>query len=463
MYKFSLLIALLFCVFKAQSQDKINNRYQERFFQISVVPGLGLNGMHSAWYLNKFSLNIFSGYSAANRYFQLSGISSTATQYATGIQIAGIANVVGSNSFINLSLGEERKQMREGFKSNMTGIQFAGIINLVRNDMSGIQLTGAINFVHGSNRGFQLAGISNMVGEDHVGMQIAGLYNVALRNSTGTQISLLSNLTNGAMYGLQLSLFNKAWRINGKQSDPPSKVTGWQIGLVNLASKMNGVQIGLINRARQMRGTQIGLINFFSTAPNKKHGNNGTPIGLINIGNKGAHNRLYSTETFIYNFELTTGNCFNCTKTRSEMPLNNKFKIMNQNALIIAYNSPVFKGANDPEWAIGYGFEKVHYNKNSMGEADMKNERYFFSYGLKLLHLNYEKKIENALSLLTTLDLEFGYKIRNKIMTFYLFGGVSANGYFNNSKRAPEPETLVLESNSQMSFWPGYEFGIHLY
>lgn len=422
--------------------------------------------MHGGWYINKYSFNLFSGLAAANRYFQLSGISSLNLQFVTGIQIAGIANVVGSNTFINMTIGEEREQMREGFESNMTGIQFAGLINLIRDNLSGWQTSGGINFVHRDARALQLAGISNMVGGNFTGIQVSGLYNVALKSSNGIQIAAISNLSNGNMQGLQISMINKAWTINGPNSSPPSRSSGWQIGAINLASKMYGLQLGLINRTREFRGVQFGLINFFSTGPNKQHGKSGIPIGLINIGSKGSHQRLYTTETFLYNVEYTTGNCYNCTFTPSQMPIDGKAKITNQNALIVSYNDRAFSYSNNPLWSFGYGFERVHYNKKNMIGADPRNQKRFYSYGIKLQHLNFEKKVETDLSLLTKLNFNFGHRFKNPIFTCFVFAGVTANAYWSNIN-----STFAEHNNSRplafaegdAQFWPGYELGIHLF
>lgn len=461
-----LLTALVTCAAlqgKAQFKKK---GYRHKLIQISLVPGASTNGLHSGWYVNKYSLNILSGFSAANRYFELSVISSLNTQYATGIQLAGIANVIGSNTFLNMTVGEEREQIKEGFESNMTGIQFAGLLNIVRDNMDGWQVTGGINFVNRGIRGWQVAGIANMVGSYNLGVQMAGIYNVALKSSSGIQLALFSNITNGQMQGLQVSLLNKAWTIKGKGSAPPTKLTGWQIGLVNLASKMHGLQIGIINRARQMRGTQIGLINFFSTAPNKEHGKNGTPVGLLNFGSKGAHKRASVNETFLYNFEITSGNCYNCTKTESEMPLAGSYKIMNQNALIFTYNPSFTREGPGPQWAVGYGFEKVKYNKNSMSPLDPKNESKFISYGIRFLHVNMDDDLTHHLSLLAKINLSYGRIIRNKIFTFYIYGGITANAYTYDDTDGIAPENFSYTNATKRfnyDLWPGYELGIHLY
>lgn len=458
--RLTVLVVLL--VISNNSFSQSNKRFIKRKASLSLAPGISTNGMHSGWYINNFSFGLTSTLAAANRYFQFSGISSLNLQYATGIQLAGIANVVGSNTFINMTIGEEREQMRDGFESNMTGIQLAGLINLIRNNFSGWQTAGAINFVHDSSKGLQIAGIANMVGKDMLGIQLAGLYNVALQSSSGIQIALGSNLSNGTMRGVQLAMLNKAWRIYGRHSDPPNQVTGWQIGLVNLASKMHGLQVGIINRARQMRGVQFGLINLFSTAPNKRHGKNGIPIGLLNFGSQNGHQRIYTNETFRYNVEVTTGNCYNCTFTESRMPIHERTKKVNQNAILFSYNKD--PRSNQPLWALGWGFERLHYNKNSMSANDPNNEKKFISYWVKFQHLNFEEDLQSRINLLSKIGMSYGRLFRNKLFTCYLFASVTANAFLGNETRTLDSESnpLALSQDNQL-FWPGYELGIHLY
>ena len=458
-----MIVLLALHVFIAPAQVKKKRNFIKRDLEFSVVSGISTNGLHSGWYVNKYSFAVFSSLAAANRYFQFAGISTLNLQYVTGIQIAGIANVVGSNTYINMSLGEERAMMREGVESNMTGIQVAGLLNVVRDNMRGWQMSGGVNFVHDDAYALQMAGIANMVGGTLVGVQIAGLTNSALKGSSGVQLALLSNLNNGVMQGLQISMVNKAWTIKGRHSDPPSPITGWQIGLVNMASKMDGLQLGLVNRTRSFRGVQIGLINLFSTAAPKNNGKAGVPIGLINIGSRGGHQRVYMSELFRYNFEVATGNCYNCSRTESTMPLHDRTKKLNQNALIFTFNPEELREGDRPYWSLGYGFERLHYNKNSMSKGDFNNEKKFISYGLKFQHLSYERQIARKLSLLTKLNLTYGYKIRNKLWTFYLFGSATANAYFADVQERPNRDGLATYSQDRYALWPGYELGIHIY
>lgn len=439
--------------------------------------------MESGHYFNKFSLNIFGGISAGNYHLEIGGVSNVSTQSSTGLQIAGLANVVGSNTYLNISKGEELALVEDGFSVDMKGIQLAGMLNYVRNNSEGIQLTGGVNFNNGYMHGFQLAGLANMAGKQAFGVQIAGLYNVALRGMTGSQLSVLFNYTYGQLSGLQLGLINRAVMMNGKNSLRPSNDRGFQLGLINIASEMDGTQIGLINFAGKSHGVQIGLINFFKPGPYRgsSTGSYGAPVGLLNIGSNGSHIRVYADELFLTTIERTTGNCQNCTFTPSQMPFSGRFKVMNQNALIFAYNHWQQYNA-EVKWGIGYGFTKVYYNKSSMIGGDTRNGRFMLSWGLRAMHLNRTEKFDKQLSLLTRAHIEAGFGSRWALRTLMqmlqgsmsgkpdirgkrgplLFGGVSLNNYLHTGEDLRRNFEIApnKEQGLNLQYWPGYSFGI---
>jgi len=167
-----IIILLILILNPGYGQTK-NLRLKDKGFQISFVPGISTNGVFSGIYFNKVSINLFGGYSAGSTRLEIGGISNLNSFYSNGIQIAGVANAVGSNTFVNLTLMEERSLISEGLESNFTGIQIAGLVNYVRDNSSGIQITGGINVANGHGSGFQLAGVSNMVGEYYEGVQLA--------------------------------------------------------------------------------------------------------------------------------------------------------------------------------------------------------------------------------------------------------------------------------------------------
>ncbi|HVX48792.1 MAG TPA: hypothetical protein VHB48_01495, partial [Chitinophagaceae bacterium] len=104
---------------------------------------------------------------------------------------------------------------------NVTGVQVAGINNLVHGTFNGVQVSGVYNHTAGTVTGIQAAGIANYTRSYTKGIQVSGIANV-------------SNL---ALNGIQAAgIFNYT-----------KKLHGLQVGLINIAGSSDGYSIGLIN------------------------------------------------------------------------------------------------------------------------------------------------------------------------------------------------------------------------
>lgn len=451
------LLTLLICAHFSTSAQIKKFREYERTFQLSLLPGISTNGIESGSYYNKFSLNIFGGLSAGNHHLEIGFISNINLKKTTGIQIAGIGNVIGANAFYNLTLSEERELIHSDFECNYTGLQFAGLLNYVRDNAKGFQLSGGLNTVGITFRGVQIAGIGNSAGGGSEGFHLAGFYNIAGDYLAGVQISTLFNYTNGGLSGTQIALINKSFRMEGKKSSPPTRVRSLQIGLINFCKEMEGTQIGLINFGGELRGKQFGLINFFQRRGTKEYSRNGTPVGLLNIGSLGSMLQISYTEMFSTTLEYTTGNCLNCTYTQSGMPYGDLNKIFNQNALILGYDH--WRNS----WGFGYGFQKVLYNKHSMLPTDPKNEKRVIHYGVKFIHMNRNRSVDKVFNLVTRLNVEIGKRYGGK----YLFGGLSVNYFLYKPQDGIEPysfQTVTVDTGRifdlESILWPGYTAGV---
>jgi len=155
--------------------------------QMSLIPGLGTHGRMSGQVVNKLSYNLIAGYSAG----------------LNGVELAGIANFD---------------------KGDVRGVQVSGIADVVGGKVSGVQLAGIHNEDLDSLRGVQAGGISNRVWGSVEGVQLSGIVNE----------------TKGDVYGVQASgILNKARRVKGVQ-----------LGLVNIADTCSGFMIGIVNIAR---------------------------------------------------------------------------------------------------------------------------------------------------------------------------------------------------------------------
>jgi hypothetical protein len=455
-----LALCILFFVYASVACAQVNKkiRQYDRTFQFSIFPGISTNGISSGSYYNSFSLNLFGGLSAGNRILEIGLLTNNNLKTTTGIQLAGLANIVGTNSFVNLSLSEERTLINsEDFEVNRKGIQLAGLLNYVLNNASGIQLTAGLNVVGNNFRGVQIAGFGNSSGETTIGLQLSGIYNVSKESVGGFQISAVFNYTDAQLSGLQFGMINKASTIKGGKSTPPTRARGLQLGLLNSSKAMDGWQIGLINFGGDARGKQIGLINFFSKYPSKEQTRMGTPIGLLNFGSKGSYVRISLNEVFLTNIEYTTGNCLNCTWiVGSEMPYHDQNQIFNQNALILGFD-PI-----EDTWGFGYGFQKVLFNKFATRPHPLNRIR-VITYGMKFMHLNRDMSIDKTFNLLSRANVEYGKRWK----FLYAFAGVSVNYFIYESNEGDETYKVrsakistgkVGEFLSEL--WPGYSLGI---
>jgi hypothetical protein len=453
----AVLITLILTKHCAVAQEKKRFREFKRTVQLSLFPGISTNGIGSAFYYNKFSLNIFGGLNGGNQIFELGLLTNNHVRSSTGIQLAGLANILGTNSFYNLTIFEERELLNDDFEVNNKGIQLAGFLNYVLNNSKGVQVTGGLNVDGGNFNGFQLAGIGNAAGGSAQGVMLAGIYNATIESVGGFQVSAVFNSAGETLSGLQLALINKAGSLHGKKSTPPADDRGFQIGILNFSKAMDGVQIGLINFGGAMRGKQIGLINFFNRNPSKEYTRMGTPIGLLNFGSKGSAFRFSVNELFPFNVEATTGNCLNCTWIMaSEMPYNDANKIFNQNALMYSVNP------FNRTWAFGYGFEKILYNKWST-RPHPNNERRVITYGVRFLHLNKSTSFDKDFNIVNKLHVSYG----KRKFGMYLFAGVSINYFvFDSSGNVADYniQSLSFDTGNVLSMasaiWPGYNFGV---
>jgi hypothetical protein len=428
----------------------------KRNFQFSLFPGISTNGIKSGSYFNKYSFNLFGGLSSGNAVVEIGIISNSNLKSSTGIQIGGLANIIGANSFVNLTQREERDLIAADSRSDKTGILISGILNYVLDNAKGIQISGGLNVVGETFSGVLISGIGNGVGGTAQGVMVAGAFNLTDDSVAGMQVSTFFNYAGDYLSGTQIAIVNKAGAIQGKKSTPPTAARGLQIGLINFCREMDGLQIGLINFGGDARGKQIGLINFFRKTGSKEKVRMGTPIGLLNFGSRGSTFRIHYDEVLPFNVEYTTGNCLNCSWTQSGMPFDDSNRIFNQNALIFGYD-----GVSDV-WGFGYGFQKFLYNKASMLPIPA-NEKRLITYGLKFIHLNRNAHVETNFNLISRLHFTYGKRYR----FLYYFAGISLNYFLADERDGEAPykvRSIQVDAGTLYGMtatcWPGYNIGL---
>ncbi|MEP2771585.1 MAG: hypothetical protein ABJH05_05525 [Fulvivirga sp.] len=427
--------------------QKTQKPVQDRIIQLSIVPSLGINGLHPGSFNNYISINLTSGYSLSSLFFELSTFSNLNTNNTQGLQIAGLVNITGGNAFAGLNEKEIKEKILSGFSPNLTGIQLSGISNIVLGNIIGSQITGGLNLGKGALIGFQSAGIGNIVYKYGLGVQLAGLFNVSMQAFDGLQVATISNYTKGNMAGVQIAALNQAGDIFGVNSNDNSQPVGLQIGLVNIAKSMSGFQIGLINISKRSRGTQIGLINFYrgGKQPETK---DGTAFGLINIGDI-TYVNIYANELYGLNYELSTGN------RKNGRMLRDKKNIYITNSL--SYSHKSFKGNHK---SIGYGLKRMYFNRSPIpGQTESK----FLSYGIdvQLIKLPNEKILEN-LNILSKVKFAAGSRIAPKLVGFNWFLELSLNGYITQGFSSIRPGFLSSEQHYKsyrIEYWPGVAIG----
>lgn len=231
----------------------------------------------SLWYpfsINKtkhdtVNLNLTLLYSRVGYVYglDLSLIGSAITHDLEGVQICGLAGVVGENGTgIQISLLSNIAGER------FTGLQATGLANIVGDHISGIQAAGLLNIAGESGSGIQASGLFNIAGENYSGIQASGGFNITGNNLTGLQAVGLFNIVGESLEGVQAAgLFN----VTGET------LRGFQLAASNIAAHSRGVQVGIVNVAGNTNGLQLGLVNY------TKEENTGVPFGPVNIAQNG--------------------------------------------------------------------------------------------------------------------------------------------------------------------------------
>ncbi|WP_285544864.1 STN and carboxypeptidase regulatory-like domain-containing protein [Dyadobacter frigoris] len=261
------------------SKLRLQSRNIRKFFvslpyQVSLTPGLSTHGKLSSQVTNKFSLNIYGGYTAG----------------VNGVELAGLFNIS---------------------KKNVRYFQAAGVFNSVAGQLKGVQLAGLYNQILDSLQGVQLSGFGNVINKHLKGAQVSGIFNKVSGNINGVQVSGVANIVNGEMHGGQVSgLFNKSlktmhgFQLSGGLNLANENLSGPQIsGIGNISEKeTSGLQLaGLFNYARNLKGVQIGVVNLADSS-------SGYSFGLLNIVKNGKGTiSVYGNELLPLNIAWKSG------------------------------------------------------------------------------------------------------------------------------------------------------------
>jgi hypothetical protein len=269
-------LSKLFLSSKQRAQSlNLNKYFVDKPYQASLVPGLSTHGSIGSQVVNKFSFNVFGGYTAGVNGFEIGGLFNIVQKDVQYAQVGGIFNIVGGEVD-----GVQVGGIYNHVMDSIAGTQVGGIANYVDGDVAGGQVGGIYNHVTGKVDGMQIGGISNYVRRSVHGLQIGGISNLALEEVSGTQISGISNFTYEDMNGVQIT------------------------GIVNYARKLDGLQVGLINLSDSSTGYSVGLINIVRYGYHKLCFF-ASEVANTNVAIKTGNKKLYSMLIAGFNFSAT--------------------------------------------------------------------------------------------------------------------------------------------------------------
>ncbi len=228
-----------------------DSELEYRLMRVTLLPGIGTNGLDAGRFTARYSLNLLAGYHGALDGFEIGPVNVNRF-YSRGAQLGGL----------NLTGGD------------MSGIHLSALANAAHGDMSGVQISTLVNYSTSNLNGIQFAGFANVANHTQ-GLQVSGFGNFSRMGSSGLKIASFGNFSASESTGFQLSGFLNV-------SDVLRGIT--ISGFMNSANQLQGVQIaGIANASMQAEGIQIAPINVARNF-------SGVPIGLLSLYGNGRYN-----------------------------------------------------------------------------------------------------------------------------------------------------------------------------
>ena len=286
-----------------------------RNWQVSLLPYIGTNRQLSGNVVNKYSYNIFAGYSMGVRVMEVSSGVNIVRGDARYFMAGGANYVGGHMKGVQLANVFNRTQ-------SVNGVQAAGLFNYVAGNVQGVQLAGVFNHTVQTLTGTQVSGVLNKA-DTAIGTQVSGVLcrarflngtqasgvaNIAKGTAKPGQVAGVVNYIDGSISGLQLAgVANTAKQVVGMQASGVANraetIRGAQLsGIYNQADTVIGIQSsGIINRTKVLKGAQFGLVNLTDSG-------DGVAFGLFCYNKKGIHQlEVAADELFYTNITFRTG------------------------------------------------------------------------------------------------------------------------------------------------------------
>lgn len=400
----------------AQSSDR---ELEYRPVRITLIPGIGTNGIESREYTAKYSLNIIGGYHGGLDGYEL-GLVNLNQYYTRGFQVGAVNATAGDMTGVNLSAfaNFSRREMR--------GMQFSLFGNAAEGRLEGIQAAGLVNTSVLSMRGIQLSGLANIAGGNMQGAQISGGINTSVENAQGFMFGGFGNFNAGTADGIFVA------GVSNFARDQRGITVA---GLLNMTHRLQGVQIsGLANLAYRVQGIQIGLINF-------AHDFEGIPIGLISYYNNGRKNIDYwISDAGFQNFGIKLGTS----------------RVYNM--ISFGYN-PFLEGRE--VWSIGWTIGT--YKPLDEARNNPRLEKYFRTKDVSIQNFQ-----EGNFSTRINTIYKYRYLVGREITNYFgIYAGPTVNLMISRESRSNEYTWYSLFSGerggSDFALWIGFAAGIQLF
>ena len=234
-----------------------------RPFQLSLIPGIGTEGIYSTDNIYNLSFNIFAGLTGGVDGLEIGGFMNINRFSMNGFQASGFGNIVNGTA---------------------DGLQAAGFFNLNNLYTNGLQVAGFANVVNYDANVLQVSGFANVIDGHNAGIQASGFFNFTAFDGDMVQAAGFMNYTGGVLKGVQAAGFaNIAREVDGMQA----------AGFLNIARKVNGLQVGMVNIADSLDGLPLGLLSIVRGGYRKAEFSVGDALNL-HMGFKIGVKRFYN-------------------------------------------------------------------------------------------------------------------------------------------------------------------------
>ncbi len=418
--------------------DVLYEQRREMPIAVGLVPGLSTDGLRIGRVRHLVSFHGIAGISGGSELLAFSGIADVQRGMVNGLQIGGIA--AAAKDLRGVQVGGILAVAERG-----GGVQIGGIAAATRGNAD-FQI-GGIGAVAGSSSFGQLGGIATLA-RHSASTQVAGIAAVAGDNSD-LQLGGIGVLTRGRAHvqvaGIAAVAGSAEFQVGGIAAlargegnvqiggiATAASTANIQIaGIANFADRVTGIQVGTVNIARRVEGLQVGVVNIGGDA-------GGNSFGLINIVPGGRSDLEASVDSDKIGMVLFRHGGHNW---------HNVYGVAGQQ---------IDEGerSTDDVWMYGLGFGPS-WQQGRAGRIDLE---------LMGWQVNHGANHSTDVSILGQLRATYAHQLGGGIS---LIGGGAINAYISNDQMSPfslerRTDGGPTEPDVTVTVWPSAFVGVRL-